>query len=535
MIEFNCPECKSPVSISESDSRSAVNCPECGDRVQIPRTSVAHSDTESQVALTTGVVMGDSTGVHHLRTHRRPRRIPWSMLAAFAFTAAFYAVLRMHESIPYLGQMFAEKFTQRGWTPYAATFLAFWSVSICLGKLFVIRSRSGSLRQEYIPPNNSLETDAEIESAICFSRKTSEEVRDSIIGYRIRRGLERFRATRNVSDAGELLQEESDADYGEMESSYSMVRVFLWSIPIFGFIGTVMGVGSAVNEFAGLLGTAQEVAQIKEALGGVTGGLGVAFDTTLIALALSIVVILVMTAVEKMERDQLQVMDDYCRFALLRRLPVRKDSTAIAIQEALDRHIKTLNADVERWQGTFRSLAHEVGQGIVTGVRNASNEWLSSILKASTDLKDSLDSQRDMSAQSMKLVVDAQSGIGGALDRLQALIEQDHVKRAETHKFETDQQLARIRKVIEMLQKPFEQLQMNYEQVEKLMALQNRIELRLTEMESRLSSELGDEGLAGLMGEVRSLISDLDPFLKRLATEPIGVEVSLAANSMRIQ
>ena len=63
--------------------------------------------------------------------------------------------------------------------------------------------------------------------------------------------------------------------------SYAVPRVMIWAIPLMGFIGTVVGISKAVAGFSGFLQTAEEIDQIKQAIGGVTTGLAIAFDTTL--------------------------------------------------------------------------------------------------------------------------------------------------------------------------------------------------------------------------------------------------------------
>jgi hypothetical protein len=104
------------------------------------------------------------------------------------------------------------------------------------------------------------------------------------------------------------------------ESSYAFPRILVWAIPLWGFIGTVVGISQAVNGFTGFLEQTAEIDQIKEGIGTVTSGLAVAFDTTLLALLLSVVVMIPLVLVEKMETQLLLATDIYINDQILPRL-----------------------------------------------------------------------------------------------------------------------------------------------------------------------------------------------------------------------
>ena len=92
---------------------------------------------------------------------------------------------------------------------------------------------------------------------------------------------------------------------GEIEAerlheSHALVRTITWAVPILGFLGTVIGITMAIAEVT--------PEQLDESLGTVTGGLAVAFDTTALALALSLVMVFASFLVQQAEqRIQAQV------------------------------------------------------------------------------------------------------------------------------------------------------------------------------------------------------------------------------------
>jgi biopolymer transport protein ExbB/TolQ len=123
-----------------------------------------------------------------------------------------------------------------------------------------------------------------------------------------------------VIEVVDYLSGESSADEGRVDASYALVRVFVWAVPTLGFIGTVIGIGSAVGGFSDTLEAASSLEGMKESIGSVTGGLGVAFDTTLLALVMSILIMFPASAVQRIEEGFLGEVEDYCSENLVRRL-----------------------------------------------------------------------------------------------------------------------------------------------------------------------------------------------------------------------
>ena len=70
-------------------------------------------------------------------------------------------------------------------------------------------------------------------------------------------------------------------------AGYRTVKLFIWAMPILGFIGTVLGISLAVGGFSDFLTTNVSIDQVDEVtaqLGEVASGLSFAFDTTLLGL-----------------------------------------------------------------------------------------------------------------------------------------------------------------------------------------------------------------------------------------------------------
>lgn len=91
----------------------------------------------------------------------------------------------------------------------------------------------------------------------------------------------KFRSNESVPEVIETTIRQSQLNAQKQDSSQSMLRYIAWVIPSIGFIGTVLGISSGIGAANGEMET--------EDIEKVTSLLGLAFDTTLIALLLSII------------------------------------------------------------------------------------------------------------------------------------------------------------------------------------------------------------------------------------------------------
>jgi hypothetical protein len=115
-----------------------------------------------------------------------------------------------------------------------------------------------------------------------------------------------------------LVQAEIDAR--KLGASYTAVQAFVWAIPVAGFIGTVVGIGDAILEFSRFVHAAEPSgafdAQMREALIGASAGLGLAFNTTFLALILVIPVMMCASLLRRAEEDLLLSSDEFCLWEL---------------------------------------------------------------------------------------------------------------------------------------------------------------------------------------------------------------------------
>jgi len=136
-----------------------------------------------------------------------------------------------------------------------------------------------------------------------------------------------------------------------MQSGYALLNVFIWAIPILGFIGTVFGIGQSVGEFSDFIRSTNGTdlnTQMRSALGGVTSGLSVAFNTTFIALVGVVPIMMLASSLRKREEDLLLSVEEYCLEDLLPNLHVRPGDEIL--DDAVSEHLEQMVEFSDNWR-----------------------------------------------------------------------------------------------------------------------------------------------------------------------------------------
>lgn len=123
--------------------------------------------------------------------------------------------------------------------------------------------------------------------------------------------LSRLSATGNIQDASAATREISQTEADRLESELSIIRYIAWAIPSIGFIGTVRGISDAL---------AQAHRAVEGDITGVTQSLGVAFNSTFVALAISIVVMFFVHQLQLVQERVVLETETYCDRNLIQRL-----------------------------------------------------------------------------------------------------------------------------------------------------------------------------------------------------------------------
>ena len=97
------------------------------------------------------------------------------------------------------------------------------------------------------------------------------------------------------------------------EQSFLIPRYISWAVPVLGFIGTVLGISLAADGIRGLIGSDSGLSGLSTELGTAIAPLGIAFDTTLIALTLSLFLTLLLALVQRSEERTLSTLERQLR------------------------------------------------------------------------------------------------------------------------------------------------------------------------------------------------------------------------------
>jgi biopolymer transport protein ExbB/TolQ len=155
-----------------------------------------------------------------------------------------------------------------------------------------------------------------------ISRLTRKQ-RSLLLVTRIRQALLRLDQLGTAEKLDDLLRYRAESDANAMESSYAAPKFIIWAIPVLGFVGTVLGISNGVQAFSSLIQNASDLDGLRESLKGVTYGLGQAFETTMIALCMSLCLMLVLSWLQRREDRMLAAIDDYCIEHLLQKVKVQ--------------------------------------------------------------------------------------------------------------------------------------------------------------------------------------------------------------------
>ncbi|HEX2852559.1 MAG TPA: MotA/TolQ/ExbB proton channel family protein [Opitutaceae bacterium] len=188
----------------------------------------------------------------------------------------------------------------------------FWSMAVLIYKLRIIVQERKLLKYDFVRinsgeriiPEDALDRYKDLKSSV----ERQPLWRERLLPDFILTALHRFQMTRSIPDASAAVKERAELAADNLDSALSLVRYIAWAIPALGFIGTVRGIGDA-------LAHAEEA--IKGDLSGVISALGLAFNSTLVALLLSMVLMFAMHLLQSRQESLIIELQTYCRDRLI--------------------------------------------------------------------------------------------------------------------------------------------------------------------------------------------------------------------------
>lgn len=184
--------------------------------------------------------------------------------------------------------------------------LMLWALAIIGRKWALLRHERGLLERDLVPLAEGMKILPEdVREYARQLQALPAEQREGLVPRSLLAALHRFGATRSIADASASAHGVCEGEVDRLDSELSLLRYIAWAIPAIGFIGTVRGIGDAL---------AQAHRAMQGDLSGVTQGLGTAFNSTLVALLLSLFLMFLLhhlqTDQERLVRDAETYLDE---------------------------------------------------------------------------------------------------------------------------------------------------------------------------------------------------------------------------------
>lgn len=193
--------------------------------------------------------------------------------------------------------------------------LMFWALAIIGFKLTAIVKERRLLASDIIQATQGMKfLPQDIKDLFRKVQALPSEKQNFLAPRALQTSIERFNSSQNVQDVAQAMQNVCASEHERLESELSIIRYIAWAIPSVGFLGTVRGIGDA-------LGQAHKA--VEGDIIGVTESLGVAFNSTFIALCISIILMFVVHQLQLMQERLVFDTQEYCNRNLIRHLQAK--------------------------------------------------------------------------------------------------------------------------------------------------------------------------------------------------------------------
>lgn len=197
----------------------------------------------------------------------------------------------------------------------ACFILAFWAFAIMAFKAFSALRERSLLQRDLLNVREGVRILPEDTREYArVLQGLAPRLRELLLPRVLLSALERFGSTRNVQDVSSVANSLCESESERLESELAMIRYIAWAIPSIGFIGTVRGIGAA-------LGEAHKA--VEGDIAGVTENLGIAFNSTFVALMISIVVMFLVHQLQLLQERLVFDTQTYVDHNLVRHMQAR--------------------------------------------------------------------------------------------------------------------------------------------------------------------------------------------------------------------
>ncbi|MDG1819805.1 MAG: MotA/TolQ/ExbB proton channel family protein [Porticoccaceae bacterium] len=191
--------------------------------------------------------------------------------------------------------------------------LFLWGMYLCAGKLMQLSSQAYLFDVDLL--SDIEDTSNDIVSTLDSIDKLPEEIKGTPLVQITSSALRRYAITGSIQNASEAITPALESMAIKNEAELSVIKYITWAIPSIGFLGTVRGIGQAMS---------QAESAVAGNIGPMTSSLGVSFNSTFVALMISVVLMMLVSYLQRTNDDQLVKVQEYCEKYLIRRISISR-------------------------------------------------------------------------------------------------------------------------------------------------------------------------------------------------------------------
>lgn len=213
--------------------------------------------------------------------------------------------------------------------------------------------------------------------------------------HRLQNGLHSVYRTNSTEGVEDELKYLAELDLDQQQQRYSLVRILIWATPMLGFLGTVLGISQAL----GGINVGPEN-NFQTMMDGLRGSLYVAFDTTALALTLSMFLMFAQFLVDRFETQLLLLVDHRAQMEINRSFASCMSGSASKLESLSTELLKVSRDSTQQQTEIWKKTIHSAEQA-----------WASTLTEANSQV------QTNMSVALDENVANLAHYLGEAIDK----------------------------------------------------------------------------------------------------------------------
>lgn len=273
-----------------------------------------------------------------------PRYLDGSISMATLLVIAFYALM----SSKGLEGSILHRYTTEHATEYVIVAMLAWGIADLALRCLGFRTEIHALKQAWLPARQGCEPAPRASDHYAALQALPKAQQQTRLGKRLEQALVYVHEKQSAEGFDDHLRDISERDALHTHSNYAVPRFVVWITPVLGFLGTVVHFGTALGSLS--------PDDLAKNLPIVVAGMGTAFDTTTMALASSVFVMLGMFLVERFEQGIVHDIDKWIDRNLANRFAVEDAKLAPFLHAVESTSKATLAVVQDTWSNM---IAHQ--------------------------------------------------------------------------------------------------------------------------------------------------------------------------------